>query len=113
MLDDRPWAELSDWEKVQLWEQEQRIKEWNKMAFAYARWPDRAEQAARKILDVKGKLTSDDIHDAVGDPERPNQMGALFNLLREKGLIRPVGITKSKRNPAKHRNIQVWEKAAN
>lgn len=64
----------------------------------------------RALATEREELTSDDLYAHLEqDPHDPNQIGAAFREAAKRGIIVSTGnITKSKRAPAKGRNIQVW-----
>lgn len=70
----------------------------------------RAVRALTQLAITKQYVTSDDLHEVVGDPETPNQMGPVFDAARTMGLLRDTGrMFHSRRGPAKGRKVTLWE----
>lgn len=73
-------------------------------------WRVAALQEIRRLADA-GDFTSDDVHEAVGDPVHYNSVGQVFNEAEHLGIIERTGeYKKSKRPSAKGRRIPVWTK---
>jgi len=64
----------------------------------------KARQAAYKLAQQKGFITSDDVVNVVGMPSSPSVVGSIF---KGNGFTR-VGYTSSTRNSAHGREIGVW-----
>ena len=75
-------------------------------------WKVRAE-AAIYVLAKRGQsFTAEDVRAVVGDPTRPNAMGALFRLASAHGIIERVGFSKPVR-PSRHASMMaVWRGVA-
>jgi hypothetical protein len=73
-------------------------------------WWREAEAAVRDLLDRKGTVTSDDLHERF--PHEPSASGAaiggLFARLSRAGMLREVGMVKSRRPEARRRRIILW-----
>ncbi|MGY1691984.1 hypothetical protein [Geodermatophilus sp. SYSU D01105] len=73
-------------------------------------WWREAEAAVRDLLDRKGTVTSDDLHERF--PDEPSASGAaiggLFARLARAGALREVGMVKSQRPEARRRRIILW-----
>lgn len=55
------------------------------------------------------QFTSDEIYEHFYAPGNPNWVGAAVAVLRNRGIVRPVGFVTSKRASANGRSIRVWE----
>lgn len=55
------------------------------------------------------QFTSDDIYEHFYAPGQPNWVGAAVAVLRNRGILKPVGFRVSKRPSANGRTIRVWE----
>ena len=64
----------------------------------------KARQAAYKLAQQKGFITSDDVVNVVGMPQSPSLVGSIF---KGNGFVR-VGYTPSTRNSTHGREIGVW-----
>ena len=64
----------------------------------------KARQAAHKLAQQKGFVTSDDVVNVVGMPNAPSLVGSIF---KGNGFTR-IGYTPSTRNSTHGREIGVW-----
>jgi hypothetical protein len=72
-------------------------------------WLDDAAWQIDALLPKLGRFSTDDIHPLLPKPEHENWYGILMAQLKNKGLIRRVDATASKRPEANGRLISVWE----
>lgn len=72
------------------------------------RWVDRARVEAWRYCHHLGQVTSDDLHDVMGEPPHPNCYGAIFHHKRFRATGERV---RSKRPEAHGREIRVWRLA--
>jgi hypothetical protein len=79
-------------------------------AGAPAWWWDEAERTVKALIDSGHQVTSDDLHERF--PDEPSASGAafggLFARMARAGLIREVGMVKSRRPEARRRRIIAW-----
>jgi len=80
-------------------EAEDRAGRWREAAL---RWVE--------VLAAGEDFTAEDVREAVGDPVRPNAMGAVFNTARRHGLIVLVGLTTARRSPRHASRLPVWRR---
>lgn len=79
-------------------------------------WTLRAEKAVQHLLSQGRTFTSDDVIEAVGlprlesAPNRNNAVGALFQSLAKRGVIKKVGYAKTRRAIGHARVVTVWGK---
>lgn len=75
-------------------------------------WVEEAETTLRPALKGLGRFSSDDLHSMLVKPTERNWFGVLLASLKNKGLIRRVDVTASRRPEANGRLISVWEAAS-
>ncbi len=77
-------------------------------------WTLRAEKAVQRLLSQGRTFTSDDVVELAGlpriesAPNRNNAVGALFQSLAKRGVIKRVGYTKTRRAIGHARVVSVW-----
>lgn len=80
-----------------------------KVLDASEEWRDDAMIAIRGLAAERAPFTAEDVRAIVGDPPRPNAMGAVFHLAARRGWIRKVGYRKATRPSLHATELAVWE----
>lgn len=73
-------------------------------------WRSTADQAIAAMAAIGRPFTADDLVDSTGLPEAvsPRAMGARFLTAARRGVIEPVGYTRSRRRSARCAAVRVW-----
>ncbi len=80
-----------------------------KVLDASAEWRSDAMVAIRGLALEPTGFTAEEVRAIVGDPPRPNAMGAVFHLAARRGWIRKVGYRKATRPSLHATELAVWE----
>lgn len=76
---------------------------------AAAEWREDALVAIRGLAAEGAPFTAEDVRAIVGDPPRPNAMGAVFHLAARRRWIRKVGYRPATRPSLHATDLAVWE----
>jgi hypothetical protein len=71
-------------------------------------WRDSALRAIQTLALRGLAFGAEDVRKIVGNPERPNAMGAVFGIAAKSGLIQPVGFVKAERAERHASRQMLW-----